>query len=66
MILVPNDSAQELYWSYVNVLISNKIFAREKQNYAVDADIQMSIHRFPMAFKICHLNNQTNVAQNVK
>ena len=25
----------------------NKIFAREKQNFAVDADVKMSMHRFP-------------------
>ena len=25
----------------------NKIFVREKENFAVDADVEMSLHRFP-------------------
>ena len=37
--LVPNNWAQNLYWSYVMFCFFNKVFVKEKQNFAVDADV---------------------------
>ena len=44
----------------------NKCFVWEKQNFAVDADVKMSMHRFPMVLKICHIKNHNNAAQKLK